>query len=148
MVVLDTHYRLIIPCINVYSYVEHKICLCGNNGYFRIFKELCKLGALFVTYRGYYLKLARSITRNDAYRRSSGKTAPAVGIGDNDAFNVFDYVTADLYYNALGHFAQSFTRLCGAVCDCNRLRTAHSGGKLFFKYLQIRGIKLTVTVHR
>ena len=96
---------------------------------------------------GKHLKLLVGIADGYACGDGGGDALHAAGIGNDNAFYIFDNVAADDDVDLLRYRIEYGTGLRRGIRHCDRLCTAHCRDKLLLKYLQILRILHIILYH-
>ena len=78
---------------------------------------------------------------------SSLQTFQSAGVGNYDAFDIFDYVAADIELAALRETAQHISGLCCGISHSHRFGAAHGGQKFLLQDRYIIFVLSVASVH-
>ena len=114
---------------------------------FSVFHVASQFFFFFRLYMGNYFQSGIGITSQHTYCSGGFNTLTAISIWDNNAFYVLYDVSAGSYCDFIRQLSQRFTGPGSAICNGNRLGTAHGRHQLPLEYFNICLIGFTSFLH-
>ena len=126
-----THKRMMLTLPHEDGYIENVIRVGGQHLDGCCRKIRAELHFCLRTHaRDHFISLVRLAAQHADGSRCL-QALPPLCVGNDNAFDIFDDISARLHLDAVGDFPEHIACFCGAVSDGDRLRTAHGREKLF-----------------
>ena len=137
VIIADAKAYAVRAAVHVQVDIQKLSAVGFNNGHLAFVHELCYLRYFLGLYIGQHLKLPVRVADDGSGSYSRSNALEPARVRNDDAFYVFNYVSAYDDIDLIGHFSERLTRPCCRIGHCDRLRAAHCRQELFTQYLQV-----------